>query len=121
AGRPFNIDSPRQLGQILFEEQKLPVQKRTGMTGAASTDKETLEKLAAQGHELPKKIIDYREIAKLKGTYVDALPELVNPKSGRVHTKFNQTIASTGRLSSSEPNLQNIPARTDMGRQICQA
>jgi DNA polymerase-1 len=121
AGRKFNIASPKQLGQVLFEELKLPVQKRTGLTGASSTDQETLEKLSALGHELPRRIIEHRQISKLKGTYVDALPALVNPKTGRVHTGFNQTVASTGRLSSSEPNLQNIPARTDMGRQIRQA
>jgi DNA polymerase-1 len=121
AGRPFNIDSPKQLGQILFEELKLPIQKKTGITGSASTDKETLERLAVQGHELPRKIIEYREVSKLKGTYVDALPALVNPRTGRVHTSFNQTVATTGRLSSSEPNLQNIPTRTEMGKQIRQA
>ena len=121
AERKFNIASPKQLGQILFDEMKLPVRKKTDLTGAASTDQETLEKLAALGHALPQKIIEHRQISKLKGTYVDALPELVNPRSGRVHTGFNQTVASTGRLSSSEPNLQNIPARTDQGKQIRQA
>src|SRR5262249_20768435 len=121
AGRKFNIASPKQLGQILFEELKLPVQRKTDLTGAASTNQETLEKLAALGHALPSKIIEHRQIAKLKGTYVDALPALVNPRSGRVHTGFNQTVASTGRLSSSEPNLQNIPARTEQGKQIRQA
>lgn len=121
AGKEFNVASPKQLREILFDEMKLPTQKKTGTTGEASTDQETLEKLAALGHELPKKIIEYRQIAKLKGTYVDALPELVNPNTGRLHTSFNQTVASTGRLSSSDPNLQNIPARTDQGRQIRQA
>ena len=121
AGRPFNISSPIQLRKILFDEMKLPVQKRTGTTNEPSTDFETLEKLAALGHELPKKITEHRSVAKLKGTYVDALPELVNPKTGRVHTSFNQTVAATGRLSSSEPNLQNVPARTEQGRQIRQA
>jgi DNA polymerase-1 len=121
AGRKFNIASPKQLGQILFDELKLPVQKKTDLTGAASTDQETLEKLAGLGHALPKKITEYRQISKLKGTYVDALPALVNPRTGRVHTGFNQTVTSTGRLSSSEPNLQNIPARTDQGKQIRQA
>ncbi len=109
------------MGQILFEELKLPVMKKTGLTGAASTDQETLEKLAALGHELPRKVIEHRQIAKLKGTYVDALPALVVPKTGRLHTRFNQTVASTGRLSSSEPNLQNIPARSEQGKQIRQA
>lgn len=121
AGRTFNIASPLQLRKVLFEEMKLPIQKRTGKTGEPSTDQETLENLAALGHAIPKAIIEHRQIAKLKGTYVDALPTLVHPKTGRVHTSFNQTIASTGRLSSSDPNLQNIPARTEQGRQIRQA
>lgn len=121
AGRPFNIASPKQLREILFDQMKLPVQKRTGTTNEPSTDQESLERLAALGYELPTKITDHRQIAKLKGTYVDALPALVNPKTGRVHTSFNQTVASTGRLSSSDPNLQNIPMRTDQGRQIRQA
>jgi len=121
AGRSFNIASPKQLREILFDEMKLPVQKKTGTTGEPSTDQESLEKLAALGHALPTKIIEYRQVAKLKGTYVDALPELVNPKTGRLHTSFNQTVAATGRLSSSDPNLQNIPARTEQGKQIRQA
>ncbi len=121
AGRPFNIASPKQLREILFDQMKLPVQKRTDTTGEPSTDQESLERLAALGHELPKRITEHRQIAKLKGTYVDALPVLVNAKTGRVHTSFNQTVASTGRLSSSEPNLQNIPTRTDQGRQIRRA
>lgn len=121
AGRPFNIASPKQLREVLFDEMKLPVQKRTGTTNEPSTDFESLEKLAALGHELPKKITEHRSVAKLKGTYVDALPELVNPNTGRVHTSFNQTVAATGRLSSSDPNLQNVPARTEQGRQIRQA
>ena len=121
AGRDFNLASPKQLREILFDEMRLPVQKRTGTTSEPSTDQESLEKLAALGHELPKKIIEHRQIAKLKGTYVDALPELVNPRTGRVHTSFNQVVTSTGRLSSSDPNLQNIPSRTDQGRQIRQA
>ena len=94
---------------------KLPPQKRTDK-GDPSTDFETLEKLAALGHELPRKIIEHRSIAKLKGTYVDALPELVNPDTGRLHTSFNQTVAATGRLSSTDPNLQNVPARTEHGQ-----
>ncbi|WP_088254461.1 DNA polymerase I [Fimbriiglobus ruber] len=121
AGRKFNLGSPKQLREILFDEMKLPVQKRTGTTNEPSTDQESLERLAALGHEIPKKIIEHRQVAKLKGTYVDALPVLVNPKTGRVHTSFNQTVAATGRLSSSDPNLQNIPARTEQGRQIRQA
>jgi DNA polymerase-1 len=121
AGKEFNLGSPKQLAEVLFDEMKLPVQKRTDTTGKPSTDAESLEKLAALGHPLPRKIVEHRQIAKLKGTYVDALPALVNPRTGRVHTSFNQTVASTGRLSSSDPNLQNIPARTDQGRQIRQA
>ncbi len=121
AGKPFNIASPKQLREILFDQMKLPIQKRTGTTNEPSTDQESLERLAALGHELPTKITEHRQIAKLKGTYVDALPALVNPKTRRVHTSFNQTVASTGRLSSSDPNLQNIPMRTDQGRQIRQA
>ena len=121
AGRPFNIGSPKQLREILFDELKLPVQKRTETTGEPSTDQESLEKLAALGHPLPVKITEHRQVAKLKGTYVDALPQLVNPRTGRVHTSFNQTVTSTGRLSSSDPNLQNVPSRTDQGKQIRQA
>ena len=121
AGRTFNIGSPKQLRQILFDELKLPAQRRTGVTGDASTDQETLERLAMLGHALPRKILEHRQIAKLKGTYVDALPALVNPNTGRVHASFNQTVAATGRLSSSDPNLQNVPVRTEQGRQIRQA
>ncbi|HET6575546.1 MAG TPA: DNA polymerase I [Fimbriiglobus sp.] len=121
AGREFNIASPKQLREILFDRLKLPIQKRTGTTNEPSTDQESLERLAALGHELPKAVIEHRQVAKLKGTYVDALPALVNPNTGRVHTSFNQTVASTGRLSSSDPNLQNVPARTEQGRQIRQA
>jgi DNA polymerase-1 len=121
AGRPFNIASPTQLRQVLFNELKLPTQRKTGITGEASTDQETLERLADQGHPLPKLILEHRQIAKLKGTYVDALPGLVNPNTGRVHASFNQTVAATGRLSGSDPNLQNIPVRREQGRQIRQA
>ncbi|MBV9122363.1 MAG: DNA polymerase I [Planctomycetes bacterium] len=121
AGHPFNIASPKQLRQVLFEELKLPTQRKTGITGEASTNQETLERLAALGHPLPRKILEYRQIAKLKGTYVDALPDLINPHTGRVHASFNQTVTATGRLSSSDPNLQNIPVRTEQGRQIRQA
>ena len=124
AGHAFNIGSLVQLRKVLFEELKLPVQGRTGITGAASTDQETLEKLAALDHPgaaLPRKILEHRRIAKLKSTYVDALPEMVNPKTGRVHTSFNQTVAATGRLSSADPNLQNIPVRREDGQQIRQA
>jgi DNA polymerase-1 len=120
AGHEFNIASTKQLRAVLFDEMKLPVQRKTD-TGESSTDQETLEKLAALGHELPRKIVRHRQIAKLKGTYVDALPGLVNPATGRVHASFNQTVTATGRLSSSEPNLQNVPVRTEQGKQIRQA
>jgi len=121
AGRAFNIASPKQLRTILYDDMKLPVRKKTGTTGDASTDQESLERLAALGHALPAKIIEHRQVAKLKSTYVDALPALIDPGTGRLHTSFNQTVAATGRLSSSDPNLQNIPMRTDQGRQIRQA
>lgn len=116
AGRKFNIASPRQLQDVLFVEQKLPVLKRTAKTGP-STDADVLEELALK-HPLPAKIVEYREYAKLKGTYVDKLPAMVNPKTGRVHASFNQVVAATGRLSSHDPNLQNIPVRTEAGRGI---
>jgi DNA polymerase-1 len=115
AEHPFNIASPKQLQQVLFEEQKLPVLAKT-KTGP-STDADVLEELA-RIHPLPAKIIEYRQFAKLKNTYVDALPQLVNPRTGRVHASFNQSVAATGRLSSSDPNLQNIPIRTESGREI---
>lgn len=111
----FNIDSPKQLSKILFEQLGLPVLKKT-KTGP-STDAEVLGQLAKE-HPLPAKIIEYRQNAKLKSTYVDALPTLVHPKTGRVHTSFKQDVAATGRLSSMEPNLQNIPIRTEEGREI---
>jgi DNA polymerase-1 len=115
AGREFNIDSRIQLGQLLFEEFKLPVLKKT-KTGP-SMDAEVLEDLAAL-HPLPAKVIEYRQVAKLKSTYVDSLQELVHPQTGRVHSSFKQDVAATGRLSSQDPNLQNIPIRTEQGRQI---
>jgi DNA polymerase-1 len=118
AGGPFNINSNKQLADVLFGKLGLPVVRRT-KTGA-STDADTLEDLAAL-HPVPAKIVDYRGLAKLKGTYIDALPGLVNPDTGRLHTSFNQAVAATGRLSSSDPNLQNIPIRTEVGRRIRQA
>src|SRR6266496_1096361 len=119
AGGEFNINSTPQLRTVLFERLKLPVQKRT-KTGA-STDVEVLEQLAAQGAEVPRLLIEYRELTKLKSTYVDALPGYIRPDTGRVHTSFNQTGAATGRLSSSDPNLQNIPVRTKRGGEIRRA
>jgi DNA polymerase-1 len=118
AGHEFNIASNKQLGQVLFEELKLPVVRRT-KTGP-SVEQEVLERLAPQ-HPLPALVIEHRSLAKLKGTYLDALPELIDPRDGRIHTTFNQAIAATGRLSSSDPNLQNIPTRTELGRKIREA
>jgi DNA polymerase-1 len=118
AGEEFNINSPKQLSYILFEKLKLPVIEKT-KTGY-STREEVLKKLALD-HKLPELLIKYRELAKLKSTYIDALPLLVNPQTGRIHTSFNQTVTATGRLSSSEPNLQNIPVRTELGRKIRKA
>ncbi|HEY4760901.1 MAG TPA: DNA polymerase I, partial [Thermoguttaceae bacterium] len=116
AGHDFNIASPKQLQTVLFKELKLPMLKKTPKTGP-STDAEVLEELARL-HPLPAKLLEYRQYAKLKSTYVDALPELVHPVTGRVHASFNQVVAATGRLSSSDPNLQNIPVRTEIGREI---
>ncbi|MDE2873803.1 MAG: DNA polymerase I [Gemmatimonadota bacterium] len=116
AGTEFNINSTPQLREVLFERLKLPVIKRT-KTGP-STDSSVLERLAVDGHRLPQLMMDYRQLEKLRNTYVDALPALVNPETRRIHTTFNQTVAATGRLSSSDPNLQNIPIRTDIGREI---
>lgn len=116
AGRSFNLDSPKQLGALLFDELKLPARVKTP-GGAPSTNEEALEAIADL-HELPRVILDYRGLAKLKGTYTDKLPEMVNPASGRVHTSYHQAGAATGRLSSSDPNLQNIPVRTEEGRRI---
>ncbi|HXG43787.1 MAG TPA: DNA polymerase I [Gemmatimonadales bacterium] len=116
AGTEVNLNSPRQLATLLFEKLQLPVLKRT-KTGP-STDADVLEQLAAMGHEVPRLILEYREVQKLKSTYVDVLPERVHPRTGRIHTSFNQTGAATGRLSSSEPNLQNIPVRTPRGEAI---
>jgi DNA polymerase-1 len=118
AGRDFNPASPKQLQEILFDELGLPTQKKT-KTGY-STDSEVLEILAPM-HELPALLLDHRLLSKLKGTYVDALPKLINPATGRIHTSFNQAVTATGRLSSSNPNLQNIPIRTEMGRDIRRA
>jgi DNA polymerase-1 len=116
AGETFNINSPKQLARILFDKLMLPVIKRT-KTGP-STNIEVLEELAAQKFEIAEKLMDYRQLMKLKSTYVDVLPALISPETGRVHTSFNQTITATGRLSSSDPNLQNIPAKGDWGKLI---
>ena len=116
AGHDFLLRSRDQLEKILFDELKLPVVKRTPK-GGRSTDADVLEALAEQ-HPLPKAILQYRELDKLKGTYIDALPRCVDPSTGRIHTRFDQAVAATGRLSSSDPNLQNIPIRTELGRSI---
>jgi len=115
AGQEFNVNSTKQLGYVLFDRLGLPPQKKT-KTGY-STDAEVLESLS-NSHPIIQKVVDYREVSKLKSTYVDALAQLVNPKTGRIHTSFNQTVTATGRLSSADPNLQNIPIRTEEGRRI---
>ena len=120
AGGEFNINSPKQLADVLFDRMQLPVIKRTGASRAPSTAVDVLEELAL-AHDLPRYILEWRALMKLKGTYMDALPQLVNPDTGRVHTCFNQAVAATGRLSSSDPNLQNIPIRTALGREIRRA
>jgi DNA polymerase-1 len=117
AGGPFNIGSPRQLGDILFGKMQLPGGRKTA-TGAWSTDSDALETLAEQGVELARKVLDWRQLTKLKSTYADALPDHINPATGRVHTSYALASTSTGRLSSVEPNLQNIPVRTEEGRRI---
>jgi DNA polymerase I len=119
-GEEFNINSPKQLGEVLFDRLKLPALKRTGKNKTPSTAVEVLEELAL-AHDAPRLILEWRALMKLKGTYIDALPQLVHPETGRVHTCFNQAVAATGRLSSSDPNLQNIPIRTELGRQIRRA
>jgi DNA polymerase-1 len=120
AGEEFNINSPQQLGRVLFEKLQLTPGKKTGRTRSASTAAEVLEELALS-HDLPRLVLEWRALHKLKSTYIDALPLMVHPETGRVHTCFNQAVAATGRLSSSDPNLQNIPIRTELGREIRRA
>ncbi|MGY0163767.1 DNA polymerase I [Edwardsiella tarda] len=120
ADEPFNLSSTKQLQSILFDKQQLPILKKTP-GGAPSTNEEVLVELAEQGYELPQVILDYRTLAKLKSTYTDKLPQMVSPLTGRVHTSYHQAVTATGRLSSSDPNLQNIPVRSDEGRRIRQA
>ena len=120
AGREFNLGSPKVLGEILFDEMKLPGGRRTP-TGAWGTDAAALQNLAEQGHPLPSRIVDWRQLSKLRSTYTEALVEQINRDTGRVHTSYAQAVASTGRLSSTEPNLQNIPIRTEEGARIRQA
>jgi DNA polymerase-1 len=117
AGGEFNVGSPKQLGDILFGKFKLPGGRKT-KTGAWSTDADILEEIAAQGHDIAKKVLDWRTLSKLRGTYTDALPTYINPQTGRVHTSYAMASTSTGRLSSNDPNLQNIPIRTEEGRKI---
>src|SRR5690606_16680578 len=119
AGQPFNLNSPKQLGEILFGNLKLPVVKKTA-SGAPSTDEEVLAKLA-EDYPLPRLLLDFRGLAKLKSTYTDKLPQMIDPNTGRVHTSYSQAVAVTGRLASSDPNLQNIPVRTAEGRRIREA
>jgi DNA polymerase-1 len=121
AGRPFNVASPKQLGEILFDEQELPGGKKSAKTGAWQTNVDVLEKLAADGHEIPKKVMEFRQFSKLKSTYTDALVKQVNPQTQRVHTSYHMASTTTGRLSSNDPNLQNIPIRTEEGRKIRRA
>ncbi len=120
AGRSFNMGSPKQIGQIFFEELGLPVIAKTPK-GAPSTAESVLQELAAQDHELPRVILEHRGLAKLRSTYTEKLPELIDPQTGRLHTSYHQAVAATGRLSSSDPNLQNIPVRSEDGRRIRQA
>ena len=121
AGRTFTIGSPKQLGEILFDEMGIEGGKKSAKSGAYTTGADVLEGLAAQGHDLPARVLDWRQLAKLKSTYTDALIEQINPETGRVHTSYAMAIASTGRLSSTDPNLQNIPVRTEEGRKIRRA
>ncbi|MBT6093986.1 MAG: DNA polymerase I [Rhodospirillaceae bacterium] len=120
AGREFNVGSPKQLGEILFDEMSLPGGKK-GKTGAYATGADVLDGLAAEGHDLPARVLDWRQLSKLKSTYTDALVAAINPSTGRVHTSYAQAATTTGRLSSSDPNLQNIPVRTEEGRKIRKA
>ncbi|MBU1689612.1 MAG: DNA polymerase I [Gammaproteobacteria bacterium] len=119
AGQPFNLNSPKQIQEILFDQLKLPVKKKTP-SGAPSTDEDVLQELALD-YPLPKVLLEYRGVAKLKSTYTDKLPRMVDPQTGRVHTRYNQAVAVTGRLASSDPNLQNIPVRSQEGRRIREA
>jgi DNA polymerase-1 len=121
AGMEFAIGSPKQLGEVLYEKLLLAGGKKSAKSGAYTTDAETLEALATQGHTIAQKVLEWRHMSKLKSTYTDALPEDISPKTGRIHTSFSLAVTTTGRLSSSDPNLQNIPIRTELGREIREA
>jgi DNA polymerase I len=121
AGTKFNIASPKQLGDVLFQLMQLDPKAKKTATGQYKTDEEVLQRLADQGHEIAQKVLEFRGIQKLKSTYVDALPQLINPQTGRVHTHYQQAVAATGRLSSNNPNLQNIPIRTELGKEVRKA
>ena len=121
AGEKFNVGSPKQLGEILFDKMSLQGGERSAKSGAYVTDADTLEQLAAQGHDLPARVLDWRQLSKLKGTYTDALQGHINAETGRVHTSFSLAATTTGRLASTDPNLQNIPVRTEEGRRIREA
>jgi DNA polymerase-1 len=118
AGMPFSVASPKQLGEVLFDKLQLPGGKKSAKSGAYTTDAATLETLAEQGHAIARKLLEWRHYSKLKSTYTDALPKAISPRDGRVHTHYSMVGASTGRLSSSDPNLQNIPIRSDEGKRI---
>jgi DNA polymerase-1 len=120
AGHPFNLGSPKQIGEVLYQEMGL-ASKRTTATGAQGTDASVLEDLAAEGHELPRVLLDWRQLSKLKGTYTDALVQAISPRTNRIHTSYALASTTTGRLSSNDPNLQNIPVRTEEGRKIRKA
>ena len=121
AGVRFNLASPKQLGEVLFDKLKLDPSAKKTKTGQYQTGEDVLLKLAAKGHQIVDDILAFRELTKLKSTYVDALPQLINRKTGRVHTTYGQAVAVTGRLQSNNPNLQNIPVRTDRGKEIRKA
>jgi DNA polymerase-1 len=120
AGIEFNVGSPKQLGEILFEKMKIDEKPKKTPTGQYATGEDVLSNYEAE-HEIVKKILDFRELSKLKSTYVEALPQLISKKTGRIHTSYNQAVTATGRLSSTNPNLQNIPIRTERGREIRKA
>lgn len=120
AGVKFNINSPKQLGEVLFEKLNLPLVKKTKKTKGYSTDMEVLRELSLL-HEVPALVLEYRQLAKIKSTYIDSLPTMINPETGRIHTSYNQTVTATGRLSSSDPNLQNIPIRGELGKKVREA